>query len=113
MIDKSFEQYKLAVEMWDRVRARRQQSNSFYATINTALVTAIAAKDAVKVYVPYVCFAGITLCVLWFFYIMLYKNLIDIKQDSIIKIEDMLEQHPFRDEKLVIKNRFLSFTRIE
>jgi hypothetical protein len=33
-----FEQYKLAVEMWDRVRARRQTVNAFYATISAAIV---------------------------------------------------------------------------
>jgi hypothetical protein len=35
------EQYKTVVEMLDRVRARRQQSNKFYLSINTAIVAAI------------------------------------------------------------------------
>jgi hypothetical protein len=43
--DREFEQYKLAVEMEDRVRARRQLTNSFYATINVAIIGEIAAKD--------------------------------------------------------------------
>jgi hypothetical protein len=43
--DRQFEQYKLTVEMWDRIRERRQRSNAFHTTINAALVAAITAKE--------------------------------------------------------------------
>ncbi len=44
-MDRLFEQYKLAVEVWDRVRARPQISNSIYVAINAALVTVMSVTD--------------------------------------------------------------------
>ncbi|MBM5818188.1 MAG: hypothetical protein FJ083_16945, partial [Cyanobacteria bacterium K_Offshore_surface_m2_239] len=34
-----FDQYKLAVEMADRVSARRMQANTFFLAVNTGLLT--------------------------------------------------------------------------
>jgi hypothetical protein len=111
--DRLLEQYKLAVEMWDRTRGRRQISNSFFATINAALVAAIATKDAVPLYSPYVCFSGLVLCALWFFYILTYKKLIDAKQVVIIRMETLLQSKPFSDEKQIVDRGGLPFTQIE
>ena len=45
--DHLFEQYKLYVEMADRVSARRMLSNSFFVSVHTALITAfvVLLKD--------------------------------------------------------------------
>jgi hypothetical protein len=39
--------------------------------------------------------------------------LTETKQDSLVEIEKMFDHHPFRDEKLAMKNHFLSFTKLE
>ena len=92
------EQYKLAVEMWDRTRTRRQQTNSFYATMNTAIVAAIAARKSAGFISPYICIAGFFLCILWYFNIRRYRSINTAKQDVINTIEDSLPLHPFSVE---------------
>jgi hypothetical protein len=77
------EQYKLAVEMLDRTLTRRQQTNSFYATINTALVAAIAAKKSAGFISPYICIAGGFLCILWYFNVRRYHKINDAKRAEI------------------------------
>jgi hypothetical protein len=111
-MDRLFEQYKLAVEMWDRIRARRQLSNSFYATMNTALVAAISAKDLVTLVSPYICSAGICLCVLWFFNIR-YRRINIYKESVIIKIETLLPFRPFSAERQDVGDAIILLTRIE
>ncbi|MGC2222105.1 MAG: hypothetical protein WA624_06945 [Methylocella sp.] len=99
--------------MWDRTRARRQISNSFFATINAALVAAIAAKDSIALFSPYVCISGIVLCVLWFFYILTYKKRSDAKQTVILQMEGFLQHRPFSDENELFVGRVLTLTIIE
>lgn len=60
--------YKLMVEMADRVSQRRQAANSFYLSINTLLITASAyiGTTAASGRIPFlVCFAGVTISLLW------------------------------------------------
>jgi len=44
-----FDQYKLAVEMADRVSARRTQANTFFLAVNTGLLTVFANLGKVKI----------------------------------------------------------------
>jgi hypothetical protein len=44
-----FDQYKLAVEMADRVSARRMQANTFFLAVNTGLLTVFANLAKVKI----------------------------------------------------------------
>ena len=92
------EQYKLAIEMWDRTRTRRQQTNSFYATMNTALVAAIAAKKSAGFISPYICIAGLFLCILWYFNVRRYRSINDAKWNVINAIEECLPLSPFAVE---------------
>lgn len=40
-----FELYKLAVEIADRISARRGVANSFFLTVNTGIATLLADRD--------------------------------------------------------------------
>ena len=97
-------QYKLAVELWDRIRARRQQANTFYLSINSALLVAItaitAAKEASlsKQLPPLLFWAGLLICVLWIVAILNYKSLTDRKYEIIMRLEQALPSAPFSAE---------------
>jgi hypothetical protein len=112
-MDRLFEQYKLAVEVWDRVRARRQNSNSFYVAINAALVTVMSVTYSINFYVNFICVAGVLICCLWLFNMLMYKKLIDTKQSIIIEIEKYFQWQPFSAERRSIGDGIVSFTWIE
>jgi hypothetical protein len=106
-----FEQYKIAVELWDRLRAQRQVSNSFYVTINTALVGAIALKEVDPYFRLALCLAGLAVCLLWFVMLRFYRDLMDGKYHIISKIEALLPVAPFRSE-MPYHHRFTSIERM-
>ena len=103
------EQYRLAVEMADRVSARRTSANSFFATIHTALVAVFASvfvspdivgtraePDAVAVVA--VAVVGVALAATWFLLIRSYRDLNAAKFEVILEIEKQLPAQPFTDE---------------
>ena len=111
------EQYKLVVEMWDRVRARRQQTNAFYLTINSGLLVATmtiaTAKDVV---VPRqlsigLDIVGFFICLLWIVTIDLYRLLTDRKKRIITLMEKTLPAAPFSAE--LSSKGGLGFTFVE
>jgi len=94
------EQYKLYVEMADRTSARRIVTNSFFLTLNTAILAAIGAlweSDA--------SFGGATLllplgallaeCVMWFIIIRAYRLLNAAKFVVIGELEQRLPASPY------------------
>jgi hypothetical protein len=91
--------YKLYVEMADRVSSRRQTANSFYLTVNTAIVGAatffqIPALEGFWL-VPV---AGVTLCAMWIRNIQSYKDLNSGKFRVINEIERRLPIAPYDAE---------------
>jgi hypothetical protein len=98
-IDRAFDQYKLAVDMWDRVRARRQLSNSFYLSINSAIVGA-AALSPLQFSSQGLAFVGIIICVLWIASILNYRSLTDDKKRVITKLETLFPTAPFSAESM-------------
>lgn len=102
----------------------RQRANSFFLTINTALIAFIgylqlAYPDMNKslANIP-ISLAGIILCVLWHRIILSYRDLNDAKFQVIHKIEDSLPLRPFKAEWDIVGHgedpkRYLPFTRIE
>lgn len=96
-----FEQYKLMVEMADRVSQRRQAANSFYLSINTILVGGSAyfgggtppLKTALLVSL-----AGLLACRYWSRSILSYKTLNTAKFGVINEMERSLASQPFTDE---------------
>src|SRR6266853_7031587 len=70
-----FEQYKLYVDMADRISSRRQTANSYFLSINTALlgfVGYVGTKDTTG-YLWLVAAAGIALSYLWYRLIRSYR----------------------------------------
>jgi len=86
------EQYKLYVEMTDRVSQRRLTTNSYFLSINTALLafigyTAVKGKSD-NLWLIGV--AGIVLSLLWFYIVTSYRDLNTAKFSIIHEIERRL-----------------------
>jgi len=95
-----FEQYKLYVEMADRISARRQTANSFFLSINTALLGFsgfVSAKDAGS-YLWLIATAGIALSYLWYRLIRSYRDLNTAKFKVVHEIEKRLPLSPYNAE---------------
>ena len=110
------ELYKLAVEMADRVSSRRTAANSFFLTVNTALVTVVGIFTAdlsgrapspgisASASVLASALAGIVLSATWFLLLRSYRDLNSAKFAVINQIEkDHLPIRPFADEWKCLK----------
>lgn len=87
-----FDQYKLYVEMADRISARRATTNSFYLTANSFLFVAlgILMSNELVAVVPIVLIVGIFISISWWLLIIYYKNLNSCKYKVINAIEEKL-----------------------
>jgi hypothetical protein len=118
------EQYKLYVDKADQISARREGANSFFVTLNTALIAVATYLGTVTgpdlapfVQVP-VGVAGILLCYSWYRMIRSYRDLNTAKFKVVHEIEQRLPLRPYhaeweevgrgKDERL-----YLPFTHVE
>lgn len=116
------EQYKLYVEMADRISSRRQSANSFFLSVNTAIIALISYinlgyKNSSSFY-WLVSLAGMALCFMWYRLVRSYKDLNTAKFKVIHEMEAKLPVAPYdlewekvgkgQDSKL-----YLPFTHIE
>lgn len=96
------EAYKLAVEMADRMSARRAVANAFFLTVNTTLVAVVGLRaEGCGSRLPYiaVCAAGVVVAVCWWFLLQNYRRLSEAKFVVINRIEDEhLPVKVFKDE---------------
>lgn len=97
--DHYFEIYSLAVEMADRLSARRVLANSFFATVNTAIIALIGSKD----FPWYVSAAGIVLCAVWWALLKSYRDLNGAKFQVINEMEKRLPAKIFTEEWAQLK----------
>lgn len=121
------EQYKLFVEMADRVSARRGQMNAFYISLLTALLALlsfIGNKDLgfsfkndqfQKASVLAIAALGVVSCIIWYFNILSYKQL---NASKFVVIHEMEKSLPFpcyeREWEILKKNRsYLQQTNLE
>ena len=126
--DHLLEQYKLYVEMADRVSQRRDQSNRFYVTIVSALaaVVVIIARFGVpengallEVAFLIVGLFGLALSVVWHFNIRSYRTLNSAKFDIINSIEKQLPYAGYSKEWEILSNppqgrpQYRQLTRVE
>ena len=94
--------YKLAVEMADRVSARRAVANAFFLTVNTTLVTTVGlhrgpAEASLVTSAIYA--TGIMVAVCWWLLLRNYRHLNEAKFAVINNIEkEYLPVHVFLDE---------------
>lgn len=113
------ELYKLAVEMADRVSARRALANTFFLTVNTALLAFASSGRESLLWL--VALGGITLSGTWWALIKSYRDLNEAKFDVILRMEDKLEVRVFGDEWRKLKEdrphgwrgRYAEFNTIE
>jgi hypothetical protein len=96
------EAYKLAVEMADRISARRAVANAFFLTVNTALVSVLGLRPAGEQSAwlsVAVCGAGVVVAACWWFLLQNYRRLNEAKFVVINRIEDEnLPVKVFKDE---------------
>lgn len=97
-----FEQYKLAVEMADRVSARRGTANAFFFTVTSALLA-----TAESLTLPLASSLGLVLVVAWWFLLRSYRKLNAAKFEIIGKLEDHLPVRIFGDEWDILKQQDL------
>ncbi|SRR6266508_4477793 len=98
-----FEQYKLCVEMADRVSARRMLANSFFVGVHTALITAFTVllkeNTLPRNFLGYVPFAAvILLCFVWWRIVYSYRQLNSGKFKVIHALEQELPSAPYDAE---------------
>ena len=91
------EQYKLCVEMADRISTRRSQANSFYIYLLSApptLLTLVADKqpfsESRNILFLFIAILGLASCYVWYVNIQSYKELNSAKFDVINKMENFL-----------------------
>lgn len=118
-----FEQYKMYVDMTDRISGRRQTANNFFLSINTALIAIVtflktkAGTDPILLsFVTGI--AGFLLCFTWYRLIKSYKDLNSARFKIIQKMEESLPLSPYKAEwTLVEEGRnpkfYRPFTKIE
>ncbi|MFC7449289.1 RipA family octameric membrane protein [Rhodococcus daqingensis] len=94
------EQYRLYVEMADRVSARRGLANSFFLTLNTGIFTFVAAfakappQDmAGWLAIPLAAILG--QCFAWFYLVRSYRLLNSAKYQVVGALEERLPASPF------------------
>lgn len=116
------EQYKLCVEMADRISQRRSISNTFFLTLNSAFVTAIATLfptesiGAAWLLLPLV--ALIAQCLTWYFIVRSYRMLNSCKYNIINELEERLPATPWKTEWRILGGqtgpaRYWRFTLLE
>jgi hypothetical protein len=88
------ELYKLAVEMADRISARRGLANSYFLTVNTGVTALLGAFDMRW----YLAAAGVVLCAAWRALLKSYRALNCAKFNVILALEEQLPVHVYTDE---------------
>jgi hypothetical protein len=116
------EQYKLYVEMADRISARRGQINSFYISLLSGLLAVLSLSSdkqaiAYKVLILVVSLVGLILCFVWLFNIRSFKQLNSAKFTVVHEIEEFLPFACYDREWEIIKqarnDKYLQQTKIE
>ncbi len=117
------EQYKLYVEMADRISGRRMVTNSFFLAIQTAIIAGVFASGKAVLSADPLSRLGLAACglliaLLWLMILRSYRQLNSAKFRVIHEIEKELPIAPFDEEWRVLGGgmkvpRYLALTRIE
>lgn len=124
--DHHLEQYKLYVEMADRISQRRTERNRYYLSLLSillsvpSLIIALNISNEFQITFEKILFIGIsllgiTLCSFWIANIHSYKKLNKAKFEVIIEMENNLPYSCYKNEweKLGKERRYLQLTTIE
>lgn len=104
------EQYKLFVEMMDKVSERKQGTNSFFLAINTAVLSLLGVSWSQSnlllndMWTIIIGGSGILLCTTWESMIQSAKTLNSAKFKVIHEIENQLPLKPYYAEWKVLKD---------
>lgn len=113
------EQYKLYVEMADKISERRSKVNTFFLTLNTTVLTVIGIKGfEVKKFSLIITIVGIILSYTWFYLLHSYKLMNSGKYKVINEIEEFLPLNLYSYEWKILdegKNRakYWTLTNLE
>lgn len=121
--DHLLDQYKLYVEMADRISSRRLRTNQFYISVLSGILTLLSIfiknqslpKD-ITIYLILLSFICTVLCGIWYANIVSYKQLNKIKFEVIHEIEKHLPYACYENEWKIEKqgkNRYIRLTKIE
>ncbi len=94
------DQYKLYVEMADRISQRRATANSYFLSVNSAILAFVGyltAKDSSE-FLWLLGIAGVSLSWLWHSTITAYRNLNTAKWSVVHEIEKRLPISPYAAE---------------
>lgn len=100
----AFEQYKLYVELTDRISERRQTANSFFVGVNTGIVALLGFLGPDRQFVRaervyfLISVAGVVLCLLWYRIIRSYRDLNTARFAIIHEMEETLPFRPYTAE---------------
>jgi hypothetical protein len=110
-------QYKLAVEMADRVSARRGTANLFYLSIQTTLLTAAGLTYTTMQHATWystvtIALTGCTISGAWWRQLQSYKLLNQAKFVVINAMEDRLPVKVFSNEWEILKQQTSSYIEL-
>lgn len=94
------DQYKLYVEMADRISQRRTTANTYFLTVNSAILAFVGyltSKDSTE-YMWLLALAGTMLTLFWYNIINSYRNLNTAKWQIVQDIEKRLPISPYDAE---------------
>lgn len=120
--DHLLEQYKIYQESAEKISSKRQTANSFFVTINTAIIALVSylhiGSSTSTKYYWLVALAGVAITYMWYRLIRSYRDLNSAKFKVIHEIEKKLPVSPFDAEWEAVgrgKNSalYLPFTHIE
>ena len=92
------EQYKTFVESADKISDRRINVNTFFITLNSALITVMTIFSSNTVLLILLTILGVIFSTLWFFNLKNYKQLNKCKFHIIQKIEKKLPINLYKME---------------
>lgn len=117
------EQYKLYVDMMDRISSRRYKSNYFYISLLSGMLAILSLvfeqnillNDSILSYTPiFISILGICLCMTWVIHIGSYRQINDAKFEIIYEMEECLPYKCYKREwDKVKKKKYVKLTIIE
>lgn len=93
-----FEQYKIAVEMADRISARREGANKIFLSANSVIFAFLATQSTFSDIHVFITIFGIFSCTIWAEIIKNYRSLNSAKYAVIHEMEEKLPWKVYKDE---------------
>ena len=99
-----FEQYRLAVEMADKVSSRREGANKIFLAANSAILAFLSTQQVFTTEHIFIALLGVLLCLAWASVLKNYRSLNSAKFAVIHEMEEQLPWKVYKDEWVKLKN---------